>query len=440
MTGPERIQPDARFAAPVPGRWQRVDWLMLGAIVAFVAISRLLLIPPKVMGGDGPDYINALRLDSTYSVPPPGNVGYVLIAKTLSFVFDDAVIVYAIVATLFSCVAAWGTFALSRLALSRQISTLATLCTLTSVQAWYHGVIMQSYIVWLAAMSCVGYFALRMTLERGGVKTSCVVCASLVIGLFTIVRPDLVVFAGPLFALGMLLGRVRLMHWVIGVVICAACCCFWLFFTAHVLGSLDRYLELVRSKHAWHETYSMSSRGIVEGLGRNVVKYATFMLWSAHAALVLCAMAAFSVLRSWRTNWKWLALAIAWLTPSLYFSWFIFTGNAGLVLPALGLVYVAGAWWLSVKFERTPRVAVVTLTLLAIVNLLQFTLTPLPAPTDQRRVLLTHMFFGYSATGIRRGYTYELPDFGIDKSLKNTAQQMLHPDPTPTIPPGLRVP
>jgi hypothetical protein len=453
---------EARLAAAAP-RWH------LPALLLFTAVSRLAFIPPKVMGGDGPDYVNALKLDASYAVPPPGNIGYVLFAKLLSFVLADPVVIYALVATALSCLGAFFLLKLSRLLFTPGLALATTLCVMTSAQVWYHGVIMQSYIVWLATLPMIGYFCVKLARERAAPRWQTLVAAASATGLSTILRPDLVAFAGPLLAGGLLLGRCRLSKWAAAGVICAACCCVWLFATAHVLGSLDRYLELVRTKHEWHETYSVQSRGLFEGLGRNLVKYATFMFWTAHLALPLALLGVWRMLRTLRTPASpstsplrhsatlplLLLLAALWIAPSLYFSWIIFMGNAGLVLPGLPLVYLAAAIGLATFNEPTRSVGVpkatrsvglskatparrtgtIAMFVLAAINFVQFTLTPIPfPPSNQRTVLLTHMFFGYSGAGLRQGYTYELTDFGVDKSLGGTIKQFLRPEPVPKMP------
>src|SRR5205085_1257859 len=67
--------------SPIPHSSQHR--LFLPLTVLFTLVSRLLYIPSAVMGFDGPEYINALKLDHTYNVPPPGNIGYVLLGKVL---------------------------------------------------------------------------------------------------------------------------------------------------------------------------------------------------------------------------------------------------------------------------------------------------------------------------------------------------------------------
>lgn len=424
----------------------------LPALILFTLVSRLAFIPPKVMGGDGPDYINALKLDATYSVPPPGNLGYVLLAKVFSAFITNPVLIYALVATALSCVGAAFILKLCRLLFSPGLALATSLCIMTSAQVWYHGVIMQSYIVWLVTLPTIAYFCVRLARERAAPRWSTLLACAAATGVSTILRPDLVVFAGPLLAGGLLIGRCRITMWVAAAAICAACCCVWFFWTAHILGSVDRYLELVRTKHQWHETYSVQSRGLFEGLSRNLVKYATFMLWTAHLALPLAVIGAWKALRTLRptrdsvtwslrhsvtstSRWRGVLLALLWVAPSLYFAWIIFMGNAGLVLTALPLVYIATSTALAPLNSAGRKIATIVMLALALVNTLQFVFTPVPfPPPNQRAVLLNHMFFGYSGTGIRRGYTYELTDFGVDKSLGGTIKQFLHPEPVPITP------
>lgn len=413
-----------------------LDLLAAGGLTVFTIVSRMAYIPGGIMGFDGPDYINALKFDGTYSVPPPGNIGYVAIGWAFSLVLHDPVRAFAATAILFSVIGAVFTYLFAKLVLSRGPALAVALATITSAMAWYHGVIMQSYIVWLAALPTVGYYGLRLVRER---TRGMVVGAALATGLFTIVRPDLVVFAGPLLGACLLLSRARPAWWVLAGAICAACCAVWFFSTAMVLGSVDRYLTLVRTKHEWHESFSASSRGLVEGFMRNTVKYAQFMLWSAHLALPLAAAGLLVYIAKARPHWRAWLIGAAWAGPSLYFALGIFMGNAGLILPALPLVYIAAAAGAQALF-RSAGAATVVMGMIAALNTLQFTLAPIPHARNQREVLLAHMFLGYSGTGIARMYTFQLADFGItDKSLKNTLKQFRDPDPVPVYPPDYDV-
>lgn len=414
----------------------------VGVLVAFAVVSRLAYIPGAVMGFDGPEYINALKLDSTFNVPMPGNIGYVLLGKLFTVLGAGPITAYALVGTLLSAAGAAYIYLLSGLIFRRGLALAVAFAVMTNTLVWYHGVIMQSYIVWLATLPAIGYYVLRLVRER---SFDMVIAASLATGLSTILRPDLVVFGGPLLGAGLLLGwredgwRMGWGRWVgrgaVAAMICASCCVAWLLVTAHILGGVDRYLAMVRGKNAWHDTFGVGQKGLVEGLARNGVKYATFMLWGAHVALVPAAVGAAVYARRWRAHWRAWVLALAWVAPSLYFSWIIFMGNAGLVFPATPLVYLTAAAGAAAMVGE--RRAVWALGAIAAINAGQFLFTPILPLTDQRAALVNHMFFGYSGRGLRRVYTYQLEDFGIDRSLKNTVKQFMEPEALPRKPAGM---
>ena len=407
---------------------RRLDAIAISALALFTILSRIPYIPADHMGYDGPLYINALKLDSTYAVPQPGNIGYVLLGKFVSLFVAKPHLSFAIVGIAICALAIPFIYLLSTLLFRRSLAFAIALCCATSVSAWYHSVVIQSYIVWLLALPAIAYFGLRFIRER---DTRLLIYAATTLGLSTILRPDLVMFGGPLLAAILLLGRARLHHWLIAGLIGALCCCFWFFFTASIHGGPARYIQLVRNQNEYINTFGLEGRGILEGVIRNTVKYLQFLLWAVHLALIPAAIGGLLILKSLRSQWRTAFLALAWVGPSLYFSIILFMGNAGLILPALPLVYLAAAHACTTLI---PRRATAILLALAALNLAQFTLTPLPRMTDQRRVLLTHMFFGYSGQGLRRMYNLQLDDYGVGRSLKDTVHQFMHPDPLPKVP------
>ena len=407
---------------------RRLDALAIAALALFTILSRIPYIPAGHMGYDGPLYINALKLDATYAVPQPGNIGYVLLGKFVSLFTDRPHLAFAIVGIAVCALAIPFIYLLSTLLFRRAVAFAVALCCATSVSAWYHSVVIQSYIVWLFALPAVAYFGLRFIRER---DTRTLIAAAAVLGLSTILRPDLVMFGGPLLAVFLLLGRAPIRLWLLAGLIGALCCCFWFFFTASIHGSPARYIQLVREQNEYINTFGLEGRGVLEGVLRNTVKYAQFLLWAVHLALIPAAIGVLLVLKNLRTQWRAAFIALAWVGPSLYFSIILFMGNAGLILPALPLIYLAAA---HACITLAPRRAAAIMLALAAINIAQFTLTPLPRMTDQRRVLLTHMFFGYSGDGLRRMYNLQLDDYGVGRSLKDTVHQFLHPDPLPKVP------
>lgn len=420
--------PSAASAAPT-----RSDWVAIACLATATVASRLAYMPRGVMGFDGPDYINALKLDGSFSVPMPGNIGYVLMGKAFTLLGAGPVWAYGIAGSVLSGIAGVFIYLFATLVYPRGLALATAVAVMTNTLVWYHGVIMQSYIVWLATLPAIGYFGLRLARER---SLAMVIAASVATGLSTILRPDLVLFGGPLLGASLLLAwhrdgwsRRGAAWFAVAGALCAVCCCAWFFGTASIVGGVDKYLAMNRGKHEWHERFGVGAKGLVEGLARNGVKYLLFMGWAAHLALLLGLIGMSVYLRSARTRWRAWLLAAAWAGPSLYFSWIVFMGNAGLVFPAMPLVYLAAAGG-AVALMGARR-AMWVMAVLACINAAQFTLTPILKLTDQRAALINHMFFGYSGRGLRRMYTYQLEDFGIDRSLKNTIRQFRDPQPMP---------
>jgi len=435
--------------------------LNLIGVVLFTLATRLAYLPNAVMGFDGPEYINALKLDQSFNVPPPGNIGYVLLGKLFTLLGADPILAYGLTGTLISCIAAAYIYMFASLVLvgpfsepalsskrntthssehhstqSQTIALFTAIATMASPMVWYHGVIMQSYIVWMAALPAIGYYGLRLINER---SRKMMIAASLATGLSTILRPDLVIFGGPLLGAALLLAWQRSgwarkgLTWFVGAAaICAACCTVWFAITSHLLGGPANYLAAVHGKNEWHEHFGVGAKGPIEGLARNGVKYLTFMLWGANIALPLAVIGVLLTLRRADRRWHRVLFAAAWVGPSLYFSWIIFMGNAGLIFPALPLVFVAAAAG-TIALLGSSR-AVWGMGALAAINSLIFVLTPLRYPHDQRQALLNHMFLGYSGGGIRQIYIYQLEDFGIDRSLNNTMKQFMNPESLPKQP------
>ena len=278
---PAAAQP--RAAASAPRGWD------VAAIVLFTLCSRAAFIPTIVMGPDGPDYINGMKFDSTYSVPMPGHIGSIALAKFFTLFTCNPAVAFGLAGTVVSTVGALYTLLLFRLIFPRWLALAAAFAVVTNTMVWYHGVILESYIVWFGAMPTIGYYGLKLVRER---STPALVGASLATGLWTIMRPDLVLFGGPLLGAAMLVAwkdtgwsKKKLFWWPLAAAICAVCCCAWFFTTAHILGGVDVFLQRVKEKDAYHQTLGAEHKGLIEGLMRNSVKFGLFLGWGVHLAV-----------------------------------------------------------------------------------------------------------------------------------------------------------
>ncbi len=405
--------------------------LWMAALVVWVVGSRLPYVNDFAMlGKDGDFYINALKLDRTYNVPPPGNLGYVLLGKAANGIWSSPVHAFAAANIGLTAIAACSCFLLARRSLPRPLAAATVFALTANPLVWWYGPVVASYLVWLAILPTIALFGLRFA-DHG--RWSDLIASSLVLGVGTILRQDLVAFGSPLWAGCLLLGRASIRQWFAGVAIIAACCFGWFLGTSAILGGTDAYLAKLADKHAHDRGYSPAQRGLFEGLLRNGSKYVLFLGWTAHLVLIPFVVGLYRALGSAATRWRMLLLSLLWVLPSWYFAFFVFAGTGGLIFPFLPLLYLGAARGLQSLFvqSRRPTIAMASVGLLSFA---QFTLTPLPDAVEQRGAILNVMFLRYGAAGLKTGYNFDLADFGIDQSLKSVLKQLRHPEPLPRNP------
>ena len=411
------------------------DVIVLLVLCAWVVASRVPLLNDfDYLGKDGPLYIKSLALDArTYDVPPPGNLGYVLLGKAASLVISSPVRAFLAVNIGLTAVGVAFCYLFATLVVSRPLAVALTFALSCNTIVWYHGLIIASYPVWLFALPAIGWFGVRY--KRNSRMGDLVgVSVSLAIGM--ILRPDLLFFGGPLWLGCLVLGRASWRHWLAGGAIVAIGCATWFFGTAWVLGGIDIYLDKVRAKHEFDRTgYGFFAKGPYEGLARNGVKLVLFLAWGACLVLVPSIWGIKDRLLAWRRDWQGLLLALLWVGPSLYFSLVVFAGNAGLIFPMLPLLYLAAALGVQeLVGRRRAWQPVAVMALLGAVSLAQFIATPLRPLNNQRDVILNVMFLRYSAAGIAGRYNFNLVDYGVSASLASVSKQMREPAPIPTRP------
>lgn len=428
--------PPSSDAEAVARPVRRADWICLFILAAWVVASRTpYLNDYDFMGKDGPLYIHSLALDTTYDVPMPGNIGYVLAGKLALLFCPDPVTAFLAVNITLTALGAMFCFLFAAMVVSRPLAASSTFALTCNAIVWYHGCLIASYPVWLAVLPAVGWFGLRY---KRHARSGDLIGASVALGVGTILRPDLLFFGTPLWLGCLWLGRAPWRHWLIGGSILALACACWFFGTAWVLGGVDVYLERVHAKHASDKAAnSVFSRGLIEGLMRNGVKYVLFLAWGAQLVLVPFLWGVARELRAGKARWRGWLLALLWVGPSWYFSFFIFAGNAGLIVPLLPLLYLSAAKGLQALVGRRGEWrAVAAMTLLGLLSAAQFTRTPLRNETNQRDVILNVMFLRYSGAGIIGRYNYNLDNYGISPSLASVTRQMRAPEDIPRVPEG----
>lgn len=414
--------------------WDRLAMLLLcGAVVA----SRLPYLHNDVlMGKDGPHYVKAMALDRTFDVPMPGNIGYVVLGKLAHLFLSDPTHAYLAVNIALTCVGVAFSYLFMTLFVSRPLAAATAFALACNPMVWWHGALIASYPVWFAVFPAIGWFGVRFVREQ---RFGDLLGTTLALGLGMILRPDLIAFGSPLWFGCLVLGRARWRDWLIAIAILALACSVWFFGTAWVLGGVETYLERVRAKSEGDaDGFSFRRRGLVEGLLRNGTKYGLFLIWASGLFVLPFLAAVIPRLAHLTTRWRGALLALLWLGPSWYFSFFIFAGNAGLIFPLLPLLYLGAAQGLELWLGRGgggSRKPLVAMTALGLLSALQFVATPLLRETDQRRVILNVTFFRHAGPAIQARYRYNLSDYGVSPALASVVRQMRSPEPVPYFPP-----
>lgn len=414
---------------PPPRRWAEV------ALLVFVTIAlRLPFIPPIVnMGKDGWAYVEALALQAPYRVPPPGNLGFVLLGRAFLPLAGDAAGAYLLVTLGLAAAATAFFYLLAAELLPAPLATTTTLALLASPIVWFHGTPITSYPVWLAALPAIAFFALRLTRWN---RPGDLFALTSAYGIASILRPDVLLFGAPMVAAAVWVARPRPRHAAVAGLILLACTCSWFFGTAALMGGVEPYLRAVSGKHAYHASFGIVG-GLADGVARNAIKLVLFLAW---AALPVLPVAAYGV---WQAACRRRGLLLAgalWAFPALLFSVLVFMGAAGLLLLVLPVVYLAAAYGLAPQPAGQPGAlrAAAGMAALFILSVAQFTLVPLLPHRTQRDVILNVTLLRYSGRGLSAGYNYNLSDFGIESSLGNTWRQFRDPAGIPFLPPRLK--
>jgi len=408
----------------------------LAVVVGVTLLSRLAYWPPGLLGKDAEAYINSMKLDASYNVPMPGNVGWVLMGRLFA-TFLEPQHAFTVATVLVSVVGAAYLFLLCSLLFERWLAVATAIGTMLSPMVWYHGVPVMTYVTWIAIPPAIAYYGVRYWRER---QVWLLHAAALATGVGTILRPDMVAFAGPMLGGILIMGRAPLLKgWLVSLGVCIACCAIWFFITAAAIGSVTRYLEMVRGQTELIDSYGIQKKGLVEGLVRNGGKFAIILTYSGLFVAPLAVLGFIAILRAWRMNLRAIALGMTALAPSLYFGVLLFMGNAGLVLPTVVAAFLLASYWMTCVPAR-QRFALPVMAVVAALGAAQFVLTPVLPVVNQRSVILNSMLLGYSGNGIRQMWEYNLVDFGVESTVSNAVRQMRNPEPVPKIPDGYEPP
>ena len=419
-------------SSPDSGTVALRDVTYMAMLVAWVVLSRLPHVPDFVSAWkDGPLYVQALQLDGTFSVPAPGNLGFVLLGRIAQLLFPNPIDAYAAVNIALQAAGACFTYLLGRLVLPRGVAAAAALALSCNAMVWWHGTPISSYNGWLASIPATAWLGGRFLRAR---RAADIVMAAAVVGLGTLVRSDVVVFAGPLWLAFALLGRASWKWILLGGALIALPATAGLLGTVHLVG-METFREQMALKAEACRKYSFSRRGWVEGVGRNGSKYVLWLLWSAHWLVLPFLLGVIAHARRLRDFWRRIVVGISWNASHWWVAFVVFAATPAIVLVLLPMLYLVAAWWLAGgEGAPAPRRAAIALAITALLGIAQFELVPLLEERNQRDVIVNVTILRYTAAGVRQRYNYNLDDFRLDPSLRSVVRQLRHPEPIPHVP------
>ena len=277
-----------------------LDLIFLVILASWVVGSRIpYLNDYGYLGKDGPLYIHSLALDENYRVPMPGNIGYVLLGKLASLFTADPVTAFLSVNVGLTLLGVVFCYLFATLVVPRSLAAALTFAMSCNTIVWFHGGIIASYPVWLATLPAIGWFGVRY--KREGRFGNLLVRASRLASAWSFVLTCS--FLGDHFGSAAWLWAGHRGDTGSSAERSSPAPACWFFGTAWVLGGVSTYLARVREKHEFDRTgFSLFSRGLVEGLMRNGVKFFLFLAWGASIALVPFFWGVGRELLAWRSR------------------------------------------------------------------------------------------------------------------------------------------
>jgi hypothetical protein len=151
---------------------------------------------------------------------------------------------------------------------------------------------------------------------------------------------------------------------------------FWWSVTSRLYASPSATPPSPSLQHTLQKILATSTfrLGLIDGLARNAVKLAVYLVWTLGlACLPLAALLPGTVTRLWRTDRRTLTVLTLWLAPALAFNLLIHMTEPGHAIWHLAPLYLLLGIGLQQRFARhAPRLAAVV----ALATALQFIAYP----------------------------------------------------------------
>ena len=302
------------------------------ALFLLTIVTRLPFLTHLLFNWDAANFAFALdSFDVTQHRPhPPGYPLFVLSGWLVRLVVHDANLALVLVSMTLSAAAVAATYWAGNRLFSRPVGLGAALLLLTSVTFWTYGAVALAY----PALALASALALGLTAASPGRTTPLVL--SLLLGIASGFRPDLLLWLGPLWAWTLLRSGWR--SAVPAAALAFALVLGWLVPTIVLSGGVDAYVAVMRAYVGIDVVtrYSVAAQG-ASGFVTNLRDTAAYLVYALYAALPLLAWAMVKGFRQWRALLRDLrlpAFALLLAPPALFLP-FIHVGDPGYVFTLL---------------------------------------------------------------------------------------------------------
>ena len=272
----------------------------------------------------------------------PGYILYVALGWLGNLVTHDPQVTFVWLSVLFGGLSAAALFYLGLAMYDRRTGIVAALFLLASPLFWFYGEVALPHVVDTFFTILTAY----LLYQAWGGRQGYLLAAAPILAVAGGIRPQTVLFLGPLCLLGAARARPRVILAAAGLL--AACSALWLAPLLWLAGGCGRYLEVAsafsQAFHYWEPTYRLlrgDASAFLTG-GAKLVSYAGYAVGLAALPPLAYALRSRMAARTLVVDPRARFLA-TWITPAALFYLFVHMGQQGLVFAFLPALLLLGA-------------------------------------------------------------------------------------------------
>ncbi len=351
------------------------NWVVPGILFLLTLAIRLPFVSHILYHWDSVNFAMAIKeFDLSKGQPhPPGYIGYVWLTRLVDAFFHNAQTTLVVISVISSALAVVALFFLGKAMFGRTTGLIASVFLAVSPLFWFYGEIALPHTL-DALLVIVAVWWLYETMRGDQRYLYPAVIMSAVAGG---VRPQTLVFLAPLilFAVWRVSWRKLFTAAALGVLICLA----WFIPLMSWSGGVARYLEVTGAftEQFQRDTSVFLGAGWI-GLRRNIIKLTLYTTYGWSLAVIPAVVygAYHLYQRRWPRGWDNILFLGLWMAPTIIFYLLVHMGQQGLTFVYLPGLLLISAESLRRLFRANFTSVAAAAAVIALLNLVIFTLMP----------------------------------------------------------------